>query len=133
AFGTIDGFLAWRLSGGAHITDATNAARTMLFDIHRQDWDDELLALLDIPRALLPAVVDSSGAAAHTSADVLGAAIPIAGIAGDQQAATVGQMCFAPGSIKSTYGTGCFMLLNTGNAAVTSRNRLLTTVAYRLA
>ncbi len=133
AFGTIDSFLAWRLSGGAHVTDATNAARTMLFDIHRQDWDDELLALFEIPRALLPAVVDSAGRAADSAADVLGAVVPIAGIAGDQQAATVGQMCFAPGTIKSTYGTGCFMLLNTGTQAVASRNRLLTTVAYRLA
>jgi glycerol kinase len=132
AFGTIDSFLAWRLSGGAHVTDATNAARTMLFDIHRQGWDDELLALFDLPRALLPTVVDSAGRCATTSRDVLGAAIPIAGIAGDQQAATVGQMCFAPGAIKSTYGTGCFMLLNTGTQAIASRNRLLTTVAYRL-
>ncbi|MBI3513847.1 MAG: glycerol kinase GlpK [Proteobacteria bacterium] len=132
AFGTIDSFLAWRLSGGAHVTDATNAARTMLFDIHRQDWDDELLGLFDIPRALLPAVVDSAGRAADSATDVLGAAVPIAGIAGDQQAATVGQMCLAPGTIKSTYGTGCFMLLNTGTQAVASRNRLLTTVAYRL-
>ncbi len=130
AFGTIDSFLAWRLSGGAHVTDATNAARTMLFDITRQDWDDDLLALFDIPRALLPQVVDSSGRCAEATG--LGAKIPIAGIAGDQQAATVGQMCFAPGTIKSTYGTGCFMLLNTGGAVVASRNRLLTTVAYRL-
>jgi glycerol kinase len=130
AFGTIDSFLVWRLSGGAHVSDATNAARTMLFDITRQTWDDELLALFDIPRALLPEVVDSAGRCADTGA--LGAAIPIAGIAGDQQAATVGQMCFAPGTIKSTYGTGCFMLLNTGDAPVASRNRLLSTVAYRL-
>jgi glycerol kinase len=130
AFGTIDSFLAWRLSGGAHVTDATNAARTMLFDIQRQAWDDDLLALFDIPRALLPAVVDTSGRCADAAA--LGATVPIAGIAGDQQAATVGQMCFAPGTIKSTYGTGCFMLLNTGAAMVASRNRLLTTVAYRL-
>jgi glycerol kinase len=132
AFGTIDSFLAWRLSGGAHVTDATNAARTMLFDIHRQDWDDDLLGLFDIPRSLLPAVVDSAGQCATTAPDVLGAAVPIAGIAGDQQAATVGQMCFAPGTIKSTYGTGCFMLLNTGDKAIASRNRMLTTVAYRL-
>ena len=132
AFGTIDSWLAWKLSGGAHVTDATNAARTMLFDIHRQDWDDELLALFDLPRALLPTVVDCAGRAADTHVDVLGAAIPIAGMAGDQQAATVGQMCFTPGAIKSTYGTGCFMLLNTGGQAIGSRNRLLTTVAYRL-
>jgi glycerol kinase len=132
AFGTIDSFLAWRLSGGAHVTDATNAARTMLFDIHRQDWDDALLGLFDLPRSLLPTVVDCAGRCATTSTDVLGAAIPIAGIAGDQQAATVGQMCFAPGAIKSTYGTGCFMLLNTGTQAIASRNRMLTTIAYRL-
>ncbi|HUA54634.1 MAG TPA: glycerol kinase GlpK [Candidatus Sulfotelmatobacter sp.] len=132
AFGTIDSFLVWRLSGGAHVTDATNAARTMLFDIRRQEWDDALLDLFQIPRGLLPAVVDSAGHAADTTTEALGARVPIAGIAGDQQAATVGQMCFAPGSIKSTYGTGCFMLLNTGGAAVASRNRLLTTVAYRL-
>jgi glycerol kinase len=132
AFGTIDSFLAWRLSGGAHVTDATNAARTMLFDIRRQDWDDALLDLFAIPRAMLPTVVDSAGRCADTSSAVLGAAVPIAGIAGDQQAATVGQMCFAPGTIKSTYGTGCFMLLNTGADAIASRNRLLTTIAYRL-
>jgi glycerol kinase len=132
AFGTIDSFLAWRLSGGAHITDATNAARTMLFDIHRQDWDDALLDLFELPRALFPTVVDCAGRCADSATDLLGAAIPIAGMAGDQQAATVGQMCFAPGAIKSTYGTGCFMLLNTGTQAIASRNRLLTTLAYRL-
>jgi glycerol kinase len=133
AFGTIDTFLLWRLTGGrVHATDATNASRTMLFDIHRQDWDDELLALFDVPRAVLPEVHDSSAYFGATTASLFGAAIPITGIAGDQQAAAFGQACFAPGMIKSTYGTGCFALLNTGPTAVTSRNRLLTTVAYRL-
>jgi glycerol kinase len=134
AFGTIDSFLLWRLTGGAvHATDATNAARTMLYDIHRQDWDDELLRLLRIPRAVLPEVRDCSAAFGATSAALFGAPVPITGIAGDQQAATVGQACFAPGMLKSTYGTGCFALLNTGATPVASRHRLLTTIAYRLA
>ncbi len=133
AFGTIDSFLLWRLTGGrCHATDATNASRTMLFDIHRQDWDDTLLALFDIPREVLPEVRDSSADFGATDAALFGAAIPITGVAGDQQAATFGQACFEPGMIKSTYGTGCFALVNTGKHAVTSRNRLLTTVAYRL-
>jgi glycerol kinase len=133
AFGTIDSFLLWRLSGGeAHATDATNASRTMLFDIHRQDWDDDLLRVLGIPRAVLPDVMDSSARFATTPAGLFGARLPVTGIAGDQQAATVGQACFRPGMVKSTYGTGCFALLNTGEAAVPSRHRLLTTVAYRL-
>jgi glycerol kinase len=134
AFGTIDSFLLWRLTGGrVHATDATNASRTLLFDIHRQDWDDALLALFRVPRALLPVVRDSAGIFGTTTPDFLGAAIPIAGIAGDQQAATVGQGCFAPGMIKSTYGTGCFVVLNTGASPVASKNRLLTTIGYRLA
>jgi glycerol kinase len=134
AFGTIDSFLLWRLSGGAvHATDASNASRTMLFDIHRHDWDEDLLRVLDIPRAVLPEVRDCSTLLATTPKDLLGAPLPITGMAGDQQAATVGQACFAPGMLKSTYGTGCFALLNTGDVAVTSRNRLLTTIAYRLA
>ncbi len=134
AFGTIDSFLLWRLTGGAvHATDATNAARTLLYDIHRQDWDDELLALFQVPRALLPAVRDNAAAFGGTQAEFFGAPIAIAGMAGDQQAATIGQACFAPGMIKSTYGTGCFAVLNTGAQAVTSRHRLLTTLAYRLA
>ena len=134
AFGTIDSFLLWRLTGGkVHATDATNAARTMLFNIHRQDWDDDLLRLLDIPRAVLPEVRDCSTLFGTTPTQTLGAALPITGIAGDQQAATVGQACFQPGMLKSTYGTGCFALLNTGEQAVTSANKLLTTVAYRLA
>ncbi len=133
AFGTIDSFLLWRLSNGqVHATDATNAARTMLFDIHTQDWDDGLLALFDIPRAVLPEVRDSAGDFGATATAHFGAAVPIAGIAGDQHAALVGQACFAPGMCKSTYGTGCFVLLNTGGTALTSSNRLLTTVAYRL-
>jgi glycerol kinase len=133
AFGTIDSFLLWRLSGGAvHATDASNAARTMLYDIHRQDWDDDLLELLRIPRAILPEVRDCSGLFGTTPAELFGAPLPITGIAGDQQAATVGQACFRPGMLKSTYGTGCFALLNTGERAVASRHRLLTTVAYRL-
>ena len=123
AFGTIDSWLVWHLTGGAcHATDASNAARTMLFDIHRQQWDDELLALFDIPRAVLPAVVASSGVLGTCAPSVLGAAIPIAGVAGDQQAATFGQACLAPGMAKNTYGTGCFLTLNTGREAVASRH-----------
>lgn len=133
AFGTVDSFLLWRLTGGAvHATDATNASRTMLFNIHTQDWDDDLLELLNIPRSLLPEVKDCSTLFGTTPADLFGAPLPITGIAGDQQAATVGQACFAPGMLKSTYGTGCFALLNTGETAVTSTSRLLTTTAYRL-
>ncbi len=133
AFGTVDSFLLWRLTGGTvHATDATNASRTMLFDIKKQDWDDDLLALLNIPRRILPEVKDCSTLFGTTSADLFGAPLPITGIAGDQQAATFGQACFHPGMLKSTYGTGCFALLNTGKTAVTSTNRLLTTTAYRL-
>jgi glycerol kinase len=133
AFGTIDSFLLWRLSGRqVHATDATNAARTMLYDIHRQDWDDDLLRLLRIPRAILPEVKDCSTLFGATPAELLGASVPITGVAGDQQAATIGQACFRPGMLKSTYGTGCFALLNTGAAPVASRHRLLTTIAYRL-
>ncbi|HEY0834161.1 MAG TPA: glycerol kinase GlpK [Azospirillum sp.] len=133
AFGTVDCFLLWRLTGGrVHATDATNAARTLLFDIRRQDWDDELLRLFGVPRAVLPHVLDNAADFGVAEASVLGARIPIAGMAGDQQAATVGQACFAPGMIKSTYGTGCFALMNVGENFVPSRHRLLTTVAYRL-
>jgi glycerol kinase len=133
AFGTIDTFLLWRLTDGkVHATDATNAARTLLYDIHRGQWDDELCRLLNVPKSLLPDVRDSSGDFGATDAELLGAAIPIKGIAGDQQAATVGQACFLPGMMKSTYGTGCFALLNTGTSPVTSKNRLLTTIAYQL-
>ena len=133
AFGTIDTFLIWRLTGGAvHATDATNASRTLLFDIHAQAWDDTLLRLFDVPREVLPEVRDSAADFGTTSVDVLGHAVPIAGVAGDQQAATVGQACFEPGMVKSTYGTGCFAVMNTGAEAVRSRHRLLTTVAWRL-
>lgn len=133
AAGTIDCFLLWRLTGGRrHATDATNAARTLLFNIRTQKWDDELLRLFGIPRALLPDVLDSADEYGETDPALLGAAAPIRAILGDQQAATVGQACFAPGSAKCTYGTGCFALLNTGETPVASENRLLTTLAYRL-
>jgi glycerol kinase len=133
AFGTIDTFLIWRLTGGrVHATDATNAARTMLFDIHRGEWSDELLRLFQVPRAILPEVRDCAADYGLSERSIFGAAIPILGVAGDQQAATVGQACFEPGMLKSTYGTGCFALLNTGDEPVQSRNRLLTTIAYQL-
>ena len=133
AFGTIDSFLLWRLtSGKVHATDASNASRTMLYDIHCQDWDDDLLRLLDIPRAVLPEVVDSSALLGTTPTELFGTPLPIAGMAGDQQAATVGQACIRTGMVKSTYGTGCFALINTGDRPVMSDNRLLTTIAYRL-
>jgi glycerol kinase len=133
AFGTIDCWLLWNLTGGAvHATDATNASRTMLFDIHTQAWDPELLGLLGVPAALLPEVRDCDAEFGATAPELLGAPVPITGIAGDQQAALVGQAGFEPGILKSTYGTGCFALLNTGPEPVRSRNRLLTTVAYRL-
>ena len=116
AFGTVDSYLLWRLTGGkVHATDATNASRTLLFNIHEGAWDDELLRLLGVPRAVLPQVLDSSAAFGQTTPDLFGAAIPISGIAGDQQAAMIGQACFSPGMIKATYGTGCFALLNTGH------------------
>ncbi|SEG79697.1 glycerol kinase GlpK [Bosea lathyri] len=132
AFGTVDSFLLWRLTGGAvHATDATNAARTMLFDIGKGVWDKELLALFDIPAAMLPEVRDCSGLFGETAPALFGAAIPVRGMAGDQQAATIGQACFSPGMVKSTYGTGCFALLNTGAAPVVSKHRLLSTIAYQ--
>ncbi len=132
-FGTIDSFLLWRLTGGAqHATDASNAARTMLFDIHKQDWDEELCQLFGVPRAMLPEVRDNAADFGAATADFLGAPVAIRGMAGDQQAAAFGQCCFAPGMIKSTYGTGCFALINTGGTAVRSKNKLLTTVAWRL-
>jgi glycerol kinase len=133
AFGTVDTYLLWRLTGGkVHATDATNASRTLLYNIHDGRWDDELLKLFGVPRAVLPMVLDSSAAFGLTHPDVLGTAIPICGIAGDQQAALIGQACFAPGMLKATYGTGCFALLNTGRTAVASNNQLLTTIAYQL-
>jgi len=128
-FGTVDSFLIWRLTGGkAHRTDATNAARTMLYNIHSGEWDDDICALLGIPKAMLPEVLDC--AAEFGVAEEFGA--PVLGVAGDQQAATIGQACFQPGMMKSTYGTGCFALLNTGDTPVRSTNRLLTTIAYQL-
>ena len=132
-FGTVDCYLLWRLTGGrVHATDATNASRTLLFNIHTGDWDDDLLKLLGVPRAMLPEVKDSSHRFGETLPDLFGGPIAVAGIAGDQQAATIGQACFSPGMIKSTYGTGCFALLNTGATPVASKNKLLTTIAYQL-
>jgi glycerol kinase len=134
AFGTVDTYLLWRLTGGkVHATDATNASRTLLYDIHRGAFSPELCEILGVPWSLLPEVRDSSGDFGVTDAALFGDPIRIAGVAGDQQAATVGQACFAPGMVKSTYGTGAFALLNTGGEPVHSRNRLLTTVAYQLA
>ena len=133
AFGTIDTFVIWRLTGGArHVTDATNAARTLMYNIRENRWDDELLSILDVPAAMLPEVLDCAADFGTAKADIFGAEIPIYGVAGDQQAATIGNACFQPGMLKSTYGTGCFALLNTGEDAVASQNRLLTTIAYRL-
>ncbi len=133
AFGTSDCFLIWRLTGGrVHATDATNASRTLLYDIHRQRWDPQLLDLFQIPESMLPEVKDSAADYGLTRTDVTGIALPISGVAGDQQAATIGQACFQPGMIKSTYGTGCFAVLNTGERAVRSGHKLLTTIAYRL-
>jgi glycerol kinase len=133
AFGTVDSYLVWRLTGGRlHVTDATNASRTLLYDIHRNVWDDGLLDLFRVPRAMLPEVLDCSADFGSTKPSLLGGAIAIRGVAGDQQAATVGQACFQPGMVKSTYGTGCFAVLNTGADVVMSTNKLLTTIAYRL-
>jgi glycerol kinase len=131
--GTIDSFLIWRLSGGKlHATDATNASRTLVYNIVRNEWDAELLDILRIPASLLPEVKDCAADFGVTEKSLFGAEIPIMGVAGDQQAATIGQACFQPGMMKSTYGTGCFALLNTGTDLVRSKNRLLTTIAYRL-
>jgi glycerol kinase len=132
-FGTVDSFLIWRLTAGRHhVTDASNASRTLLFNIHTMDWDDELLRLLDVPRAMLPEVRGSSERYGDTDPSLFGRAVPIAGAAGDQQAALFGQACFEPGTAKNTYGTGCFMLLNTGAEAVRSNSGLLTTIAWRI-
>lgn len=134
AFGTVDSWLAWNLTAGAsHITDVSNASRTLLFNLHTLDWDDELLTLFNIPRAVLPTIVPSAGQLARSSPSVLGHAIPITAMIGDQQAATFGQGCFKPGMAKNTYGTGCFMLLNTGSQPVASRHHLLTTVGWQRA
>ena len=131
AFGTVDSWLAWQLSGGAaHVTDTSNASRTLLFNIHTLDWDDELLGILGIPRAVLPAVVPSSGHITSTACEGLPGGVPVAGIAGDQQAALFGQACHRAGMAKNTYGTGCFLLMNTGEKPAASRHRLLTTVAW---
>ncbi len=133
AFGTVDTFLLWRLTGGrVHATDATNASRTLLFDIVRGAWDEDLARLFRIPVSLLPEVRDCAADFGETLPDLFGGSIRILGIAGDQQAATIGQGCFTPGMMKSTYGTGCFALLNTGATPVRSRHRLLTTIAYQL-
>jgi glycerol kinase len=129
AFGTIDAWLIFKLCG-LHVTDTSNASRTLLFNIHTLKWDEELLTILDIPPTILPQVVHSSGIVGHTDAALFGAPIPIAGIAGDQQAATFGQACHQPGMAKNTYGTGCFMLMNTGKEAVTSHNNLVTTIGW---
>ncbi len=132
-FGTVDCYLLWRLTNGkVHATDATNASRTLLFNIHSGQWDDDLLALLRVPRSMLPDVKDSSAHFGDSDPELFGGAIAVRGIAGDQQAATIGQACFSPGMMKSTYGTGCFALLNTGLKPVASKNKLLTTIAYQL-
>src|SRR5690606_22377454 len=132
-FGTVDTYLIWRLTGGAvHATDATNASRTLLYDIERGQWDHDLLDLLGVPEAMLPEVRDCDGDFGETTEAAFGAVVPIRGVAGDQHAAVIGQACFAPGMIKSTYGTGCFAVLNTGGELVRSHNRLLSTIAYRL-
>ena len=132
-FGTVDSFLIWRLTGGSmHVTDATNASRTSLFNIHNNDWDDELLALFDVPRSGLPQVMDCAAEFGTCDAALIGAELPIRGVAGDQQAAAIGQGCFTPGALKSTYGTGCFVIINTGVEAVASKNKLLTTIGYRV-
>ncbi|TAG34581.1 MAG: glycerol kinase [Polaromonas sp.] len=133
AFGTIDAWLVWNLTGGrVHATDVSNASRTLLFNLHTLQWDDALLELFNIPASVLPAIVPSSGVFAQTDAALLGVAIPIAGMAGDQQAATFGQVCLQPGMAKNTYGTGCFMLMNTGSQPVASQNELLSTVGWQL-
>jgi glycerol kinase len=133
AFGTVDSYLIWRLTGGRlHITDVSNASRTLLFNIHTGEWSNEILSRLNIPRSLLPQVMPSSAVYGETDVDVFGGAIPLAGIAGDQEAATFGQACYEAGMAKNTYGTGCFMLMNTGAQAVPSKHNLLTTVAWKL-
>ena len=133
AFGTVDTFLIWRLTAGScHLTDATNASRTLLYNIHSGEWDKELLQLFDIPESLLPQVRNCADEFGVTDASVLGREIPICGVAGDQQSALIGQACFKSGMVKSTFGTGCFMIMNTGDTPVRSSNRLLTTIAYQL-
>ena len=132
-FGTVDSFLLWKLTNGAdHATDATNASRTMLFNISTNKWDDQILKMLKIPKEILPTVKDCAADFGHTDPSLTGKSYPITGIVGDQQSATIGQCCFEPGSLKSTYGTGAFVLLNTGSKKVYSKNRLLTTIGYRI-
>ena len=132
-FGTVDSFLIWRLTNGAvHATDATNASRTSLYNIHDNDWDDDLLALFDVPRNGLPEVMDCAAEFGMADEDLIGMTLPIRGVAGDQQAAAIGQGCLTPGALKSTYGTGCFVIINTGDTAIASSNKLLTTIGYRL-
>ncbi len=133
AFGTVDSWLVWKFTNGAHhITDVSNACRTMLYNIHTMDWDEELLKIFDIPAALLPKVKSSSEVYAHTSSTIFGTKVPIGGICGDQQAALFGQMCYTPGMIKTTYGTGCFLMMNTGDKIIESNNSLLSTVAWEI-
>jgi glycerol kinase len=133
AFGTVDSWLIWNLTGGTHhVTDATNASRTMIYNIQDNQWDQELLDILDIPKELLPKVVNSSEIVGKTEPSILGASISIAGIAGDQQAALFGQLCLQPGDVKNTYGTGCFCIMNTGDKAVVSKNKMLTTIAWQI-
>lgn len=132
-FGTVDTYLIWHLTGGkSHVTDATNASRTLLFNIHTQSWDKDILKALNIPESILPTVLDSAAHFGTVDAETFGAPVNISGVAGDQQAATIGQACFKPGMIKATYGTGCFMLLNTGNQVITSQHQLIATIAYRI-
>ena len=133
AFGTVDSWLIWNLTGGAkHITDATNASRTMIYNIHENQWDQELLDILHLPKSLLPEVVNSSEIVGSTEKSLLGTSVNIAGIAGDQQAALFGQLCLHPGEVKNTYGTGCFCIMNTGKKAVVSKNKMLTTIAWQI-
>ena len=133
AFGTVDSWLIWNLTEGVkHVTDATNASRTLIYNIHNGEWDEELLTVLGIPKSLLPEVVNSSEILGNLNESILGSKIPISGIAGDQQAALFGQMCLSPGDVKNTYGTGCFCIMNTGDNAVKSKNRMLTTIAWKI-
>ena len=133
AFGTVDSWLIWKLTdGNTHVTDVTNASRTLLFNIHTLDWDDELLKILDIPKAILPKVVSCSEVVGETSVKSIGQQITISGIAGDQQAALFGQLCWESGDVKNTYGTGCFCIMNTGSKAIVSKNKMLTTIGYQI-
>ena len=133
AFGTVDSWLIWKLTAGAkHVTDATNASRTLLYNIHQGKWDEELLKILGVPKSMLPKVVNSSEIVGTISKSIIGSEIPISGIAGDQQAALFGQMCLMPGDVKNTDGTGCFCIMNTGDKAVKSKNRMLTTIAWKI-